>query len=288
MNSRGFSLVEVLLAVSIFSLIVTGFVGGLLYGQESTAIAGQRERAIMLADEGLEAVRNIRDENFSNLTDGTYGLTITGNQWNISGSSDTTDIFTRQVAISAVDTKRKLVTANIAWQQNSQRTGSVSMQTYLTNWQGTPTPSPTPTSTPTLTPTPTPTPVTCNSYALSQGYGAGTCRQNTAQCTSNGETHLAGGDAFCTGGPSVDTCCVLPTPTSTPTPTNTPTPGGPTATPTPTPATCATYCVSFGGYTTGTCRQNANQCTNNGETHQAGGDAYCTGGASVDTCCCQP
>jgi len=30
---------------------------------------GARTRAGMLADEGLEAVRNIRDENFTNLTD---------------------------------------------------------------------------------------------------------------------------------------------------------------------------------------------------------------------------
>ena len=39
-----------------------------------------RARAATLADEGLEAVRNIRDANFSNLTDGTFGLTTTGNQ----------------------------------------------------------------------------------------------------------------------------------------------------------------------------------------------------------------
>ncbi len=257
--NRGFSLVEVLLAVSIFGLIVTALVGGLVYGQQSTAIAGMRSRAAILADEGLEAVRNIRDENFSNLTDGAFGLTTAGNQWNLSGASDTTDIFTRIITISTVDSNRKQVTSSVSWQQNPQRTGLVQAVTYLTNWR---------VST---------APTSCNDYAVQQGYAGGTCRQNTQQCTNNGEIYLPAGDVYCTGGPSADTCCGLPG-------------AGPTPTPTPTsaPASCASYCQGLGGYSAGTCRQNANQCTNNGETHESGGDIYCTSGPSADTCCCAP
>lgn len=193
---RGFSLVEVLLAVSIFGLIVTVLTGGLIYGQQSTAIAGMRSRAAVLADEGLEAARNIRDENFSNLTDGGYGLAISGNQWVFSGTSDVTDIFTRSVTISAVDANRKLVTSSVAWQQNQQRAGSVVLTTYLTNWQassggGGP-------------------PTTCNDYCVSLGnYSAGTCRKGVSQCNANGETNEHGGNPLCTqaeGG----TCCCAP------------------------------------------------------------------------------
>ena len=133
-KQAGFSLVEVILSSAVFVLLVTALVGAYLYGQEATALAGNRARANMLAEEGLEAVRNIRDANFANLTDGTYGLTTTGNQWNLSGSSDVTDIFTRQIVISTVDTKRKSVTANVTWQQNPQRSGAIFFITYLTNW----------------------------------------------------------------------------------------------------------------------------------------------------------
>mgnify|MGYP001582734235 CR=1 FL=1 len=257
MNSKGFSLVEVLLAVSVFALIVTGLVGGLIYGQQSTALSGARVRAEMLADEGLEAVRNIRDANFSNLTDGTFGLTTTGNQWNLSGSSDTTDIFTRAITISAVDANRKQVTSTVTWQQNPQRTGQIQVVTYLTNWRSG-----------------SAAPTTCNEYAIGQGYASGTCRQNTQQCTNNGETYLSGGDTFCTGGPSVDTCCALPS-------------AGPTPTPTPAPATCAQYCISLGIYTAGTCRNGVPQCNANGETMESGGNNLCTH-AEGGTCCCHP
>src|SRR3989338_1390661 len=119
---QGFSLVEVILSSAIFVLLVTALVGAYLYGQESPALAGNRAGATMLAEEGLEAVRNIRDAGFSNLTDGDYGLTTAGNQWNLSGSQDTSDIFSRQIVISSVDAKRKSITANVSWQQNSQRT----------------------------------------------------------------------------------------------------------------------------------------------------------------------
>lgn len=196
-KQAGFSLVEVILSSAVFVLLVTALVGAYLYGQEATALAGNRARANMLAEEGLEAVRNIRDANFANLTDGTYGLTTTGNQWNLSGSSDVTDIFTRQIVISTVDTKRKSVTANVTWQQNPSRTGSITSVTRLSNWQAS-----------------AAAPASCNDYAVQQGYSAGTCRQNTQQCSNNSETYLSGGDAQCAtsfpGDPSHDTCCALP------------------------------------------------------------------------------
>lgn len=134
LSRKGFSLVEIILANAVFALLVTGLIGAYLYGQESTALAGNRGRAVLLAEEGLEAVRNIRDAGFANLTNGTYGLTRVSNQWNLSGLSDAVDIFTRQVIISSVDTKRKLITTNVTWEQNPQRNGLVSLGSRLTNW----------------------------------------------------------------------------------------------------------------------------------------------------------
>lgn len=130
----GFSLVEVILASAVFILLVTALIGAYLYGEQATILAGNRARAVMLAQEGIEAVRNIRDFNFTNLADGTYGLSTVGNQWSLSGSSDISDIFTRQIIIFSINPTRKSVTANVSWQQNPQRTGLVSLTSRFVNW----------------------------------------------------------------------------------------------------------------------------------------------------------
>ena len=128
-------MVEVLLAASIFSLLVTALVGAFLYGQESSALAGARSRAGMLADEGLEASRSIRDGAFTNLVDGAHGLAISGGMWTYSGTQDVTGLFTRSVTISTIDASTKEITSTVTWQQNAQRTGTVSTTTRLANWQ---------------------------------------------------------------------------------------------------------------------------------------------------------
>ena len=132
---KGFSLVEILLACALLAIIVTTFTGAIIYGQESTALAGGVSRATLLAQEGLEATRNIRDGSFSNLFDGSYGLMVSNNQWVFSGNSDTTDGYVRQINISTIDNDRKLITATVTWQQTPQRAGSVVLTTYLNNWR---------------------------------------------------------------------------------------------------------------------------------------------------------
>lgn len=134
-NTKGFAVVEALLAATIFGLMVTAVVGVFLYGEESTALSGSRARAVMLAEEGIEALHNIRDNNFANLVAGTHGFVLTNNTWTLSGTQDTEDVFTRSVVLTSVDDTRVDATVTVSWQQNSVRAGSVSISTRLTNWQ---------------------------------------------------------------------------------------------------------------------------------------------------------
>ena len=133
-EKQGFSVVEALLAGAVFALIGTAVLGSLAYGEESSALAGYRSRAAAFAEEGLEAARNIRDNSFSNLSDGSHGLAVTGGEWVFSGTSDAADGFTREVVISTVDADRKSAVSTVTWQQNPQRTGSLSLTSRLTNW----------------------------------------------------------------------------------------------------------------------------------------------------------
>jgi len=131
----GFNLVEAILSIATFALLLTFLGLAFLYGPAGAVIDGNRVQATLLAEEGLEVVRNIRDAGWSNVLSGTYGLVTSSNQWVLSGASDSRDIFTRQIVISDIDANRKSVTANVSWQQNGQRRGFVSLATHLTNWQ---------------------------------------------------------------------------------------------------------------------------------------------------------
>lgn len=136
-NKTGFSLVEALLASALFALLVTALTGAWIYGQEAGSISGQRARARLIAEECLEAVRNIRDNDYANLSAGTFGLSTTTNQWNTTSTSDIINGFTRQVTITTLDSKRKSVSCTVTWPETAQRTGSITLTTELTNWMAT-------------------------------------------------------------------------------------------------------------------------------------------------------
>lgn len=132
-KEHGFSPVEALLAATIFGFVVTALAGAIIYGRSSTASSGERARATALAEEGIEATRNIRDAAFANLTNGTFGIAQSGGVWTLSGSSDTSGIFTRQVTIGTVDSTRKSVTSTVSWSLGSNAY-QVSTNSRLTNW----------------------------------------------------------------------------------------------------------------------------------------------------------
>ncbi|MFA6307252.1 MAG: hypothetical protein WCS88_01320 [Patescibacteria group bacterium] len=192
-DNRGISLVEVILSSALFVLLVTALGGSLVYGREAARLSGDRSRAIFLAAEGLEATRNIRDNNFSNLVDGTYGLATSSNEWIFSGSSDNVGIFTRELTISTISIDSKQVIAEVSWQQTPQRVGTIALTTYLNNWAE---------SIPLVF-------VDCAEYCVSINYISGTCRQNPQQCLNNNEIYETGGDIYCPINPNTDTCCCL-------------------------------------------------------------------------------
>lgn len=191
-KEKGASLIEILLALSLLIVIMTLYVGIIISGQEESAISSAHLKASALAREGIEAVRNIRDEDFNSIITGTHGLRVSGDEWGFFGSSDVTNNFTREISVSLIDANTKEITSTVTWAKNARRDGEVNLTTRLSNWSE----------------------ITafnsCNDYAISQGYSSGTCRQNAQQCGKNDEVYDSEGDQYCTGGASADTCCVAP------------------------------------------------------------------------------
>lgn len=136
-KNKGFSAIEIILTVALFGLIVVGMTSSFLISQEATNSAGNHTRALLYAEEGLEAVSNIKESDFAligDLPDDTYYLDKTTGQWTLEGNSDIFDIFTRSITLTTQNDDVKEVTSNVAWMQNQKREGQVSLVTRLSNW----------------------------------------------------------------------------------------------------------------------------------------------------------
>ena len=107
----------------------------------STQLSLDRTGALYYAREGMEAVRSIRNNNWSDLANGSYGLDNSGASWAFSGSPDLIDgKYTRIINISDTyppATSTKTITSNISWDMTSSRKASSTLTTFLTDWMAT-------------------------------------------------------------------------------------------------------------------------------------------------------
>lgn len=139
----GFLAAEIVLATTTLTIIALAVGGLLTVGQDATQSAGKRVKAVLLAEEGLEAARNIRDSSYVNLEPGEHGLALVGSEWSFSGAADvtTTELhgvpYTRvvTVATSEEDSDARLVSVVVTWPQNQLRSGSVTLSTIISDWQ---------------------------------------------------------------------------------------------------------------------------------------------------------
>ncbi len=149
---KGFSIVEVLLAMAIFTIFATGiFYLSLDTIQRDTKINLNTE-ALLYAKEGIEAVRNIRDKDYLLLTNGDYGLYLNAGNWEfIAAPEDINGFYERTITIEDVyrnelgeidtegtylDPETKKITSEVVWYQKGIIPKSVSLVTYLSNWTG--------------------------------------------------------------------------------------------------------------------------------------------------------
>lgn len=132
---RGFALVEMLVAIGVFLVFATAVATTVSGTDRRIRNVADAKRAAALADEALEAARNIRDAGYANLVNGTFGLAATGNRWELAGTSDVTGKFTRRVAIADGAANAKHVTATVTWPRIGLPAGTFSATTRLTDWR---------------------------------------------------------------------------------------------------------------------------------------------------------
>lgn len=114
-HTKGQSIVEVLVAISVMTLCVAAVGAMMLDAQRSTMGGLMRLQATYIAEEGIEAARAIRDGGFSGLTTGVHGVALVGGRFELADTSDTEEQFTRTVEIEDISSDIKRVTSSVSW-----------------------------------------------------------------------------------------------------------------------------------------------------------------------------
>lgn len=131
-TSRGQSLIEAVVALGITVLILVTLVSGVVSALKTVQFARNKTLATKYAQEGIEAVRSIRDRGWTQVTSGTYGLSWTGVQWTLMGSSEALDKFSRTVTIAdGALAETKNITVSVSWREGN-RTQDVTLMAILT------------------------------------------------------------------------------------------------------------------------------------------------------------
>lgn len=130
-----FGLLEMLLAGSIFVLLLFSVISFLLFGRDALQKDNLSTRASLIASEGMTAIESIRAINFNNLVDGVYGLSFNNGAWSLFGNFDEVGDFTRFVTISTISDKEKKVSVEVNWFKSYSRLGRVNLVKHFIDWQ---------------------------------------------------------------------------------------------------------------------------------------------------------
>lgn len=153
-SQRGISVIEILVVISILGVSIFSLYELVVLTRTTASDQIRRLQALAYTQEGIEAVRNMRDRSWSDNiaplnTGSTYYLTLSGSAWTLTTTNPgpLDGLFTRTITLAAVnrdsngnisttgtddpDTRR--VTATVTWTERG-RARTVQLQTYLTNF----------------------------------------------------------------------------------------------------------------------------------------------------------
>lgn len=156
-NSRGFSLIEVVIGIAVITLIITAAAEVTRSSIVMGSITTNELMAHNRAQEGLEIVRNMRDSNWmqnkkwdTDLEDGKYSIVFLSDESRLQGSAqapwklqpleDTVakgaDTFRPVITLTHSEDKKSLtVTSTVTYVERRRPNKEISFETILTDWK---------------------------------------------------------------------------------------------------------------------------------------------------------
>jgi len=154
LSQRGIGVIEIVVAVSIIGLTMFAIFEFAVISSASVRVSARQVEAAYLAEEGLEAVRLLRntswDTSIASLTNGTnyYPVLASGN-WSLNTTNPglIDNVFTRTITVQSVlrdvddniaetgtlDPNTKRIISTVVWLEKGSAK-QVELQTYITNF----------------------------------------------------------------------------------------------------------------------------------------------------------
>jgi len=131
-QNTGFTLVETLVAISIFTISILGLMSVMARGVSDTSYVKQKVVAGYLAQEGIEYVRNKRDTDVLYPGGGDWGIFVGETiSYPVVGSDFSG--FTRTIQKSVISADAVKISSTVTWTQGSGQ-HSVTFTENLFNW----------------------------------------------------------------------------------------------------------------------------------------------------------
>ncbi len=158
LNKQGFTIVEVFVVIAVIVVAFTAILGFFTFKAKVAERARMKLKAISLAEQGMEAVRNFRDNTYWNsegigslVANTDYHPASSSSGWNIVSGKETVNDFTRAIVFDNVsrdsndniqdvyqasnnDSQTRKVTILISW-SDRQGLATESLTGYITNWR---------------------------------------------------------------------------------------------------------------------------------------------------------
>lgn len=133
---KGQSLVEAVVAIGISLVVITGLVVLAVGAVRTATLSKNRSLAVQYAQEGMEALRSIRDRNYNALPSpgGPYRVVWTGSEWDTLPNEEELGMFKRSFQVSEPTSGKLQFDLSVTW-TDSAGAHSVDLSTYLADWR---------------------------------------------------------------------------------------------------------------------------------------------------------
>lgn len=146
---KAYTIIEYIIAIGLVIIFISAATTSILGSTSIVRTSAEITKAKFIAQEGIEALKSIKNQNWSNITlGGPYGIEKSPN-WVISGTENEIDQFTRTVYISPVrrnafglivetggtiDSNTVKITSRVEW-ETMGKSRDFEITSYLMNWR---------------------------------------------------------------------------------------------------------------------------------------------------------